>query len=124
MSGMVSFKYDPFGRRINKTSPAGSTTYVYDWDNAIEELTGSTGTLGERYTFGRGVDEPLVGQRQPQIFYYEAYGLGSVTSLTTPTGSVAATNTYDSFGFMTGLTGSAGVIPRRTVASKIFAQIA
>jgi len=48
-----------------------------------------------------------VGQRQPQIFYYEADGLGSVTSLTTPTGTVAATYTYDSFGFMTASTGSA-----------------
>ena len=105
--GVVSFKYDPFGRRINKTSPAGSTTYVYDGDNAIEELTGSTGTLGERYTFGPGVDEPLVGQRQPQIFFYEADGLGSVTSLTTPSGSVAPTYTYDSFGFLTASTGSA-----------------
>jgi YD repeat-containing protein len=57
---VVSFKYDPFGRRINKSSPAGSTTYVYDGDNAVEELTGSTGTLGERYTFGPGTDEPHV----------------------------------------------------------------
>jgi len=104
---VVSFKYDPFGRRINKTFPAGSTTYVYDGDNIIEELTGSTGTLSERYTYGPGVDEPLVGQRQPLIFYYEADGLGSVTSLTTPTGTVAATYTYDSFGFMTASTGSA-----------------
>jgi len=48
-----------------------------------------------------------MGQRQPLIFYYEADGLGSVTSLTTPTGTVAATYTYDSFGFMTASTGSA-----------------
>jgi len=106
-AGTVSFKYDPFGRRINKSSPSGSTTYVYDGDNIIEELTGSTGTLGERYTYGPGIDEPLVGQRQPKIFYYEADGLGSVTSLTDPTGAVAATYTYDSFGFMTNSTGSA-----------------
>jgi RHS repeat-associated protein len=104
---VVSFQYDPFGRRISKSSPSGSTTYVYDGDNIIEELTGSTGTLGERYTYGPGIDEPLVGQRQPLIFYYEADGLGSVTSLTTPTGTVAATYTYDSFGFMTNSTGSA-----------------
>jgi len=106
-AGTVSFKYDPLGRRVYKSSPAGSTTYVYDGDNIIEELTGSTGTIGERYTYGPGIDEPLVGQRQPQIFYYEADGLGSVTSLTTPTGTVAATYTYDSFGFMTNSTGSA-----------------
>jgi RHS Repeat len=44
---------------------------------------------------------------QPLIFYYEADGLGSVTSLTSPTGAVAATYTYDSFGFMTNSTGTA-----------------
>jgi len=105
--GMVSFQYDPFGRRIQKTNASGTTAYVYDGDNIIEELTGATGTLSERYTYGPGIDEPLVGQRQPLIFCYEADGLGSVTSLTTPTGSVAATYTYDSFGFMTASTGSA-----------------
>jgi len=105
--GMVSFQYDPFGRRVQKASPSGTTAYVYDGDNIIEELTGATGTIGERYTYGPGIDEPLVGQRQPLIFYYEADGLGSVTSLTTPTGSTAATYTYDSFGFLIASTGSA-----------------
>jgi YD repeat-containing protein len=105
--GTVSFKYDPFGRRIYKSSPAGSTTYVYDGDNIIEELTGTTGALSERYTYGPGIDEPLVGQRDPKIFYYEADGLGSVTSLTDPTGAVAASYTYDSFGFLMNSTGSA-----------------
>jgi RHS repeat-associated protein len=105
--GTVSFKYDPFGRRIQKTSPSGVTAYVYDGQNIEEELTGSTGTLTERYTYGPSTDEPLVGQRQPKIFFYEADGLGSVTSLTDPTGAVAATYTYDSFGFLTNSTGSA-----------------
>jgi YD repeat-containing protein len=107
-TGTVSFAYDPFGRRILNSSPAGTTVYVYDGDNIIEEL-GANGSLasGERYTYGPGVDEPLVGQRQPKIFFYEADGLGSVTSLTDPTGAVAATYTYDSFGFMTASTGSA-----------------
>ena len=104
--GTVSFAYDPFGRRILTNSPSGTTIDVYDGGNTIEELN-ANGSLGERYTYGPGVDEPLVGQRQPKIFFYEADGLGSVTSLTDPTGAVAATYTYDSFGFMTASTGSA-----------------
>jgi len=102
----ISFKYDPLGRRIYKNSPAGTTIYVYDGNNIIEEMNG-TGSLQERYTYGPGTDEPLVGQRQPKIFFYEADGLGSVTSLTDPTGAVAATYSYDSFGFLTSSTGSA-----------------
>ena len=104
--GVVSFKYDPFGRRIYKSSPAGTTIYVYDGNNISQELNG-TGSVQERYTYGPGIDEPLVGQRQPKIFFYEADGLGSVTSLTDPTGALAATYTYDSFGFLTNSTGSA-----------------
>ena len=46
----------------------------------------------ERYTYGPGIDEPLVGQRQSQIFYLEPDGLGSVTSLRSPT--VSATNWF------------------------------
>jgi RHS repeat-associated protein len=61
----------------------------------------------ERWTCGPGVDESLVGQRQPKIYYYEADGIGSVTSLTDPTGAIAATYTYDSFGNTTASTGSA-----------------
>jgi RHS repeat-associated protein len=105
-TGTISHQYDPFGRRIEKVSPSGTTIYVYDGDNIIEDLN-ANGSLGERYTYGPGVDEPLVGQRQPKIFYYEADGLGSITSLTDPTGAIAATYTYDSFGFMTASTGSA-----------------
>lgn len=52
-------------------------------------------------------DQKTSRVRQPKIFYYEADGLGSATSLTDPTGAVAATYTYDSFGFMTASTGSA-----------------
>jgi len=73
-TGVVNFAYDPFGRRIEKISSAGvATIYVYDGSNIEEELN-ADGSLGERYTYGPNIDEPLVGQRQPKIFYYEADG--------------------------------------------------
>jgi hypothetical protein len=34
----VSFKYDPFGRRIYKSSSAGTSIYAYDRDNLISVL--------------------------------------------------------------------------------------
>jgi hypothetical protein len=37
---VVSFHYDPFGGRILKSSPTGTTIYVYDGDNILEELNG------------------------------------------------------------------------------------
>ena len=47
--GTVTFKYDPFGRRIQKGSPTGTTSYLYDGANAVEELD-TSGNVLARYT--------------------------------------------------------------------------
>ena len=79
---MVEFTYDPFGRRIRKTSTqAGVVIYVYDGDDVIEELDAS-GTLQARFTHGPGIDEPLAMYRDDETHFYHADGLGSITSLT------------------------------------------
>ena len=36
--GTVTFKYDPFGRRIYKSSSAGTAIFAYDGDNRIDDL--------------------------------------------------------------------------------------
>src|SRR5689334_16709507 len=48
--GTVSFKYDPFGRRIYKSS-SGTSIYAYDGDNLVEE-TNSSGNVVARYSQG------------------------------------------------------------------------
>ncbi len=52
-SGTLNFKYDPFGRRIQKVFTQGSTTtttnYLYDGMNVIEELDNSD-TSSHYYT--------------------------------------------------------------------------
>jgi RHS repeat-associated protein len=103
--GTVSFLYDPFGRRIYKSSPMNTTIFVYDGANAIEEVD-SEGSLLALYTHGLGVDEPLAMLRGGAVSYYQADGLGSVTSLTDAQGNLAATYQYDSFGNLTDSTGS------------------
>ena len=77
----VSFKYDPFGRRIYKSSSSGTSVFAYDSDNLVEE-TNSAGTAVARYSQGLNIDEPLAMLRSSTTSYYEADGLGSVTSLT------------------------------------------
>lgn len=84
----VTFKYDPFGRRIEKVSPSTTSIFAYDGDNLIEEANGS-GSEVASYTQTRNVDEPLAMDRGGTIDYYEQDGLGSVTSLTSSVGSVA-----------------------------------
>jgi len=103
--GTVSFKYDPFGRRIYKSSSSGTSVFAYDGDNLIEE-TNSSGGVVARYSQTQNIDEPLAMLRNATTSYYHADGLGSVTSLSSAAGSIANTYTYDSFGKLTNSTGS------------------
>jgi|ERR1700733_137252 len=56
--GTTDFRYDPFGRRIQKSGPNGTTNYLYDGMNLLEELDNSGNVLA-RYTQDLPVDEPL-----------------------------------------------------------------
>ena len=98
--GTVTFKYDPFGRRIYKSSSAVTSIYAYDGDNLVEE-TNATGAVVARYEQGLDIDEPLVMLRGSALSYFEADGLGSITSLSNAAGSLAQTYTFDSFGNQT-----------------------
>jgi RHS repeat-associated protein len=104
-TGTVTFKYDPFGRRIYKSSPNFTGIFVYDGANLIETLNASGAVLAG-YTQTQKIDEPLAELRSGGASYYEADGLGSITSLSSSAGAVANTYTYDSFGNVTNFTGT------------------
>jgi RHS repeat-associated protein len=103
--GTVSFRYDPFGRRIYKSSSSGTSVFAYDADNPIEE-TNASGSAVTRYIQTDDLDEPLAMLRTSTTSYYEADGLGSITSMSSGAGSLAQTYTYDSFGHQTSSSGS------------------
>jgi RHS repeat-associated protein len=104
--GTVNFKYDPFGRRIEKIAPTtGTTIYAYDGDYITEEL-GAGGNLLAHFTQGAGIDEPLAVTGTGGNYFYHADGLGSITSLTDGSGQLAASYVYDSFGKLTASTGT------------------
>jgi Tfp pilus assembly protein FimT len=89
----VSFKYDPFGRRIYKSSSSGTSIYAYDGDNQIEEVN-SSGAVVARYTqTADRLDEPVAMLRSSTTSYYHADALGSITSLSNAAGSLAQTYT-------------------------------
>jgi YD repeat-containing protein len=50
-----TFKYDPFGRRIYKSSSTATSIYAYEGDNVIEE-TNSSGAVVARYSQKFGID--------------------------------------------------------------------
>ena len=105
-SSVVNYKYDGLGRRIEKDVAGVITRYIYDSEDILFELDG-TSTIVARYTHGPGIDEPLIMERDldsnatfedSERFFYHADGLGSVTELTDSTGTVVQTYVYDSFG--------------------------
>jgi RHS repeat-associated protein len=107
--GTATFKYDPFGRRIQKVFTQGSTTtttnYIYDGNNSAQDVD-QNGSLIARYAETQNIDEPLAESRSGTTSYYDADGLGSITSLSSSAGALANTYTYDSFGKLTASTGS------------------
>lgn len=104
-TGTVTFKYDPFGRRIEKSGPLGITNYLYDGANLLEEVD-SSGNVIAHYTQSPGIDEPLAELRSGTASYYQQDGLGSVTSLSSGASALAKTYTYDSYGQLTASTGT------------------
>lgn len=103
--GTTTFKYDPFGRRIQKSGPLGTTNYLYDGMNSIEEVDGGGNALAG-YMQGPGIDQPLAELRSGTASFYDQDGLGSVTSLSNSTAGLANTYAYDSFGKLTASTGT------------------
>ncbi len=107
----ITFKYDPFGRRIEKTitkhrngtTRAKSYAYVYDNEDIIlEYMTRTKGnktrTAITRYLHGPGIDEPLAMEKEDRVYYYHADGLGTITALSNQNGKVVQRYKYDSFG--------------------------
>jgi RHS repeat-associated protein len=103
--GTVTFKYDPMGRRIYKSSSAGTSIYAYDGTGIVETVN-ATGAVVARYTQGPIIDEPLAELQGSTTDHYQADGVGSVTSLSNAAGAVAQTYAFDSFGNTTNSSGS------------------
>lgn len=103
--GTTTFRYDPFGRRIQKSGPLGTTNFLYDGKNLLEEVD-NAGSVVARYTSRQETDQPLAESRSGTTSYYETDALGSVSSLSNPAGAVANTYTYDTFGKVTASTGT------------------
>jgi RHS repeat-associated protein len=107
--GTTNFKYDPFGRRIQKSGPLGTTNYLYDGidisSNVIEEVD-NAGNVLARYTHSPVIDQPLAAFHSGTNSYYQQDGLGSVTSLSNGNASLANTYAYDSYGKLTASSGT------------------
>jgi YD repeat-containing protein len=71
---VISYKYDGLGRRIEKNVDGKITRYVYDNEDIILEYDGE-GNLIAKYIHGPGIDEPLMMERDGEIYYFIADAL-------------------------------------------------
>ena len=107
---MVSYKYDPLGRRIQKNVNGTITKYIYSGSDIFLEFD-SGNRFRARYIHGNQFDEPLRMEREvssyrdesfsEQYFYYHRDRLGNVTEVTNFEGTVVQRYVYDSFGGIT-----------------------
>ena len=97
-STTATYKYDGFGRRIEKNVNGTITRYIYDGEDILLEYDG-TNTFVARYNHGDQVDQPLAVQRAGVgFFYYQADHQGSIRNLTDSSGTIANSYVYDSYG--------------------------
>ena len=97
-STTATYKYDGFGRRIEKNVNGTITRYIYDGEDILLEYDG-TNTFVARYNHGDQVDQPLAVQRAGVgFFYYQADHQGSIRNLTDSSGTIANSYIYDSYG--------------------------
>jgi RHS repeat-associated protein len=94
---VVAYRYDPFGKRIEKNVNGTITRHLYDGEDILYEVDGSN-TILARYTHGPGIDEPLIMNRGGSSYYYHSDGLGSITHITDAAGSVVNRCVYNAFG--------------------------
>jgi YD repeat-containing protein len=68
--GTTTFRYDPFGRRIQKFGPLGTTNYLYDGVTLVEEVDNAGNAL-TRYTQDASLDEVLAKVGTGGTVYFE-----------------------------------------------------
>jgi RHS repeat-associated protein len=93
----LAFKYDCFGRRIEKSGAATTSRYYYAGWQEIEEQDDTDATVAT-YAWGNGIDEQLTMDRGGQRYFFHADDLGSIRKVTDDSGNVLEQYRYDDFG--------------------------
>jgi RHS repeat-associated protein len=87
---------------------SGPSVYLYDgpeFSAGIIEEMDNAGNVLARYTQNDATDQPLAMFRGTDTSYFQADGLGTVTSFTSTSATTVATYSYDSFGNLSASTG-------------------
>ena len=114
----ANYKYDAFGRRIQKDVGGVIINYIYDGDQIIAEYD-SSGNLTKKFIYGPGIDEPVcvIASDSEAIYFYHFDGLGSVSEISDSSGSVIEKYEYDAYGRTTIKDGNDNVLTQSTIGN-------
>ena len=96
----ITYKYDPSGRRIEKSGGCEAIKYCYDGGNVIAEYDGNDRLL-RKYIYGARVDEPVCMIEVVDsnvVYYYHFDGLGAVVALSDSDGDSCQSYEYSVYG--------------------------
>lgn len=93
----ASYRYDPFGRRVEKEVNGTVTRYVYDGLHLAAEFDGQ-GHLTARYLHAPSLDHPLAMWRGGKWYFFATDRLGSVRALLDEAGKVVERYRYTAYG--------------------------
>ncbi|MFG6935575.1 RHS repeat-associated core domain-containing protein [Burkholderia pseudomallei] len=97
-SARLSFSYDAMGRRISKTVQGVATQFLYDGNNPVQEVQGST---INPILVGLGVDERFARNDVTGRTYFLTDQINSTIALTDPSGALKQKYSYDPYGNVT-----------------------
>ncbi len=95
----VMFGYDAEGRRVRKTHAGTTTYYVWDGDQLAMQLDGSGNRTFEYSYQPGGLDAPVAVKSGSSTYYYQLDETGSVAAVWNASNGIAATYTYDPYGY-------------------------
>ncbi len=100
-AGETRFAYDSAGRRVSESFVTAGSGIHFIWDgNELLAETDANGNLLKSYAHGLGVDEVLsqTNHAQNETLYFHQDALMSTLALTTGSGQVKESYTYDPYG--------------------------
>ena len=112
----ATYKYDPFGRRVEKAVSGITNRYAYAGWQEIEEQNSTNATVAT-YVYGNGIDELLTMDRGGQRRFFHEDSLGSIRKVTDNTGAIVEQYRYNDYGQPTFLNGAGAVIPSTQITN-------
>lgn len=97
----ATYIYDALNRRVAKIVDGVQTTFVYDDKLRVIEAYDDRGALQATFTYGAGIDEPLLLEMGGTSIYYHQDAIGNVSELSDGSGNLVEQMRYDVFGAVT-----------------------